>query len=170
VLHHLADPIAGWRVLLSLLRPNGEMLIGLYSETARRAIVEARALITERGYRATIEDIRKCRQEIMRDASARGWQFLTGTEDFYSMSGCRDLLFNVMEHRFTIPRIAAFLKEHELSFLGFELEPAIFEKFETFSGGADVTDLDQWHAFETANPKTFHHMYVFAVRRRRPGE
>ena len=33
VLHHLADPCAGWRVLLSLLRPGGLMCIGLYSET-----------------------------------------------------------------------------------------------------------------------------------------
>jgi 2-polyprenyl-3-methyl-5-hydroxy-6-metoxy-1,4-benzoquinol methylase/Flp pilus assembly protein TadD len=31
VLHHLADPAAGWRVLLSLLRPHGLMLVGLYS-------------------------------------------------------------------------------------------------------------------------------------------
>ena len=170
VLHHLADPIAGLRILLSLLRPKGEMLIGLYSETARREIIEGRALIAERGYHATIEDIRKCRQEIMRDANARGWRFLTGTEDFYSMSGCRDLLFNVMEHRFTIPRIMVFLKEHDLSFLGFELDPQIFEKFEKFSGGGDLTDLNQWHAFEIANPKTFQHMYVFAVRRRQSNE
>ena len=35
VLHHLADPYAGWRVLLSLLRPGGFMRIGLYSEIAR---------------------------------------------------------------------------------------------------------------------------------------
>jgi Flp pilus assembly protein TadD len=31
VLHHMADPWAGWRVLLSLLRPGGFMRIGLYS-------------------------------------------------------------------------------------------------------------------------------------------
>ena len=31
VLHHLADPLVGWRVLLSLLRPGGYMRVGLYS-------------------------------------------------------------------------------------------------------------------------------------------
>ena len=51
VLHHLADPWEGWRVLLSLLRPGGTMQVGLYSELARRNIVAARALIAERGYR-----------------------------------------------------------------------------------------------------------------------
>src|SRR5215471_19250288 len=34
VLHHLADPLAGWRALLSLLRPGGFMRVGLYSELA----------------------------------------------------------------------------------------------------------------------------------------
>src|SRR5262249_46596860 len=38
VLHHLADPFAGWRVLLSLLRPGGFMALGLYSEIARADI------------------------------------------------------------------------------------------------------------------------------------
>ena len=36
VLHHLADPFAGWRVLVALLRPRGLMNIGLYSKAARR--------------------------------------------------------------------------------------------------------------------------------------
>jgi 2-polyprenyl-3-methyl-5-hydroxy-6-metoxy-1,4-benzoquinol methylase len=40
VLHHLADPKAGWRILVSMLRPNGVMRIGLYSEIARRPLVE----------------------------------------------------------------------------------------------------------------------------------
>ena len=35
VLHHLADPWTGWRTLLSLLRPGGFMLLGLYSNIAR---------------------------------------------------------------------------------------------------------------------------------------
>ena len=58
VLHHLADPAAGWRLLLSLLRPNGLMFVGLYSVTARRSLTAARAQIAARGYRATADDIR----------------------------------------------------------------------------------------------------------------
>ena len=45
VLHHLADPWEGWRILLALLRPGGVMLVGLYSELARQGIVAARRLI-----------------------------------------------------------------------------------------------------------------------------
>ena len=161
VLHHLAKPEAGWRVLLSLL--NGTMRIGLYSAVARRAVVEARALIAEGGYSATAEDIRALRQTIIRSQSTNT---LLKIADFYTMSGCRDLLFNVMEHRFTIPEIAAFLNQHGLWFHGFELEPAIIEQFQRqYPGGEAPTNLDYWHEFETANPDTFWHMYVFSVSR-----
>jgi SAM-dependent methyltransferase len=166
VLHHLAEPEFGWRVLLSLLRLNGVMRIGLYSETARQAMVEARALIAERGYRPTAEDIRKCRQEILRDYDKRRWWRLIESGDFYSISGCRDLLFNVMEHRFTIPRIKAFLDEQNLSFLGFDPEPWLVEKFhKQFPDAAALTDLGKWQVFETENPQAFRFMYVFSVRK-----
>ncbi|MGY4402991.1 methyltransferase domain-containing protein [Bradyrhizobium sp. USDA 3315] len=162
VLHHLADPLAGWRVLVSLLRPGGTMRIGLYSDLARRVIVQARDRIAARNYRATADDIRRCRQDIFREADK--WKPLIGAKDFYSMSGCRDLLFNVMEHRLTIPAIAAFLNEHGLSFEGFEPfdDPAVLDRFrKQFQGTADETNLDQWHRFEVDHPETFWDMYVF---------
>ncbi|THD71653.1 MAG: methyltransferase domain-containing protein [Bradyrhizobium sp.] len=164
VLHHLAEPTAGWRVLVSLLRPGGGMRIGLYSDLARHVIAEARAHIAARGYRATAGDIRRCRQDIIREAEH--WKMLIDANDFYSMSGCRDLLFNVMEHRFTIPEIAAFLNDNDLSFLAFEPfdDPTVIEKFhKQFPGAADEANLDQWHRFEADHPETFWGMYVFMV-------
>jgi ubiquinone/menaquinone biosynthesis C-methylase UbiE len=163
VLHHLREPEVGWRVLVSLLRPKGVMGIGLYSEAARHAIVEVRKMIAERGYRPTAADIRKCRQEIFPEQRL---QRVTASNDFYTMSGCRDLLFNVMEHRFTIPDIARFLKEQRLSFLGFNLEPQIIESFQKqFPDASALTDLNLWHEFENANPLTFRLMYIFTVRK-----
>ena len=35
VLHHMKDPVQGWRVLTDILRPEGLMRIALYSEIAR---------------------------------------------------------------------------------------------------------------------------------------
>jgi len=164
VLHHLADPKAGWRALLSQLRPRGVMRVGLYSRTARRAIVEARALIADRGYRATAEDIRAFRQTILRNWNEPRWHTLIKTVDFFSVSGCRDMLFNVMEHQLTIPEIAAFLNENKLSFLGFELDPDVIAKFqEQYPGAEGLANLDYWNAFETANPRTFEHMYIFSL-------
>lgn len=165
VLHHLADPEQGWRILISLLRPGGEMRVGLYSETARRAIVEVRTLIAERGYRATPEDIRKCRQDVLRSYDERSWTKLIELADFYSLSGCRDLLFNVMEHRFTIPRIKEFVNGQDLTFLGFEAEAWVMDKFEAQFGAAALADLDCWQAFEDENPQAFRYMYVFTLRK-----
>jgi SAM-dependent methyltransferase len=164
VLHHLAEPTAGWRVLVSLLRPGGTMRIGLYSNLARRVIAEARVRIAARGYRATADEMRRCRQDIIREAEH--WKMLIGAKDFYSMSGCRDLLFNVMEHRFTIPEIAAFLNDNDLSFLAFEPfdDPTVIERFyKQFPGAADEANLDQWHRFEADHPETFWGMYLFMV-------
>ncbi len=169
VLHHLADPKAGWRVLLSLLAAGGVMRVGLYSEAARRAIVEARALIAEWGYRATAEGIRALRQTIIRERNEPRWQSLVKTVDFYSLSGCHDMFFNVMEHRLTIPDIKAFIDEHRLSFFGFELDPKVIDEFRARHTDADaLRDLDAWNAFEAEHPQTFRNMYVFSIGKNSP--
>src|SRR5262245_13880389 len=165
VLHHLTEPETGWSILLSLLRPAGKMRVGLYSEANRGSIMKARALIAEHGYRPTVDDIRKCRQEIFRTNDGR-WKNIVSTLDFYSVSGVRDLLFHVIQHQFTITQISEFLAKHGLSFLGFEVEPQVFQLFERQFSRAAMTDIQQWHAFEKANPLAFsRYMYVFSVRK-----
>jgi 2-polyprenyl-3-methyl-5-hydroxy-6-metoxy-1,4-benzoquinol methylase len=162
VLHHLADPAAGWRLLLSLLRPNGLMFVGLYSASARRSLTAARDFIAVRGYRATADDIRACRQDLIMHSGMPPFR------DFSSTSGCRDLLFNVMEHQFTIPQIGAFLDANHLTFLGFEQLPAdVRRQFqEQFPGDAAMGDLASWHSFEQMHPLTFGNMYFFWVQKR----
>ena len=166
VLHHLADPFAGWRTLLSLLKPQGRMCIGLYSEIARRDILQARDFVAERGLLPTLDGIRKFRQEILRGDARGRWDNLTSFSDFYSVSGCRDLAFHVMEHNFTLPQIKAFLNAENLEFLGFELAPDVLQAFARKFPSAAPTDLDAWHIFETENPTTFREMYLMWMQRR----
>ena len=156
VLHHLADPLAGWRVLRSLLAPRGVMRIGLYSETGRRHLARGRELIAELRLAPTADGIRACRAAIRARANDPLLARIARSEDFYSMSGCRDLLFHVQEHRFTLPQIGAMLDELGLAFLGFELA----------DGSARALDLRQWHQFEQEHPDTFSRMYQFWVRAR----
>ena len=61
VLHHLADPYAGWRVLLSLLRPGGFMLLGLYSAPARRNLAGIARPASRREYGTSADDVRRAR-------------------------------------------------------------------------------------------------------------
>jgi SAM-dependent methyltransferase len=166
VLHHLGDPIAGWRVLVSLLRPGGFMAIGLYSEIARADIVAARAFIAERGYGSTADDIRRCRQELVALEDGRRFRNVIASVDFFSTSGCRDLLFHVQEHRLTIPRIADFIAENGLAFVGFELDHFTSQRYRTrFPNDKAMTDLASWDDFEREQPNTFAGMYQFWVQK-----
>jgi tetratricopeptide (TPR) repeat protein/SAM-dependent methyltransferase len=166
VLHHLADPLAGLRVLIKLLRPRGLLHLGLYSEAGRQPMVAARRFIAERGYRATTADIRRCRQELM-SAKPADLPDLAELGDFYSTSTCRDLLFHVQEQRMTLPQIEAFLAAESLALVGFQLEGHVAARYrQAFPADTTMTNLANWHAFERQHPYVFASMYLFWVRRR----
>jgi len=167
VLHHLGNPVAGWRVLRSILRPGGVMHIGLYSELARRDIAAAQDLIVAQGYEATTEGIRQFRHDLQLVDRWRRFRGLTALEDFYDTSGCRDLLFHAKEHRFTLRRIKEILAELELDFLRFNVDPAVQQRYAVqYPGELARADLNCWTQFEVENPGTFLGMYNFYVHRR----
>ncbi|MBV8752801.1 MAG: tetratricopeptide repeat protein [Hyphomicrobiales bacterium] len=166
VLHHMGDPLAGLRVLVKLLRPRGLIHLGLYSESGRHPMVEARRFIAQRGYRGTAADIRRCRQELMAEKPA-DLPDLAELSDFFSTSACRDLLFHVAERRLTLPEIEAFLAAEGLALVGFQVGPHVAERYRrTFPADAAMTDLANWHSFERQHPYAFSGMYLFWVRRR----
>ena len=164
VLHHMADPAEGWRVLLTLLRPGGFMHVGLYSALARRDVLAARQFIAARGYGGTADEIRECRQELMACEDGTPLKNICKFADFFSTSECRDLLFHVQEHQLTIPQIKSFLDQNGLIFIGFasEAEHAYRRRFPEDEG---LRDLDKWHRFETENPDVFVNMYQFWVQK-----
>ncbi len=163
VLHHMADPFEGWRVLLTLLRPGGIMHLGFYSEIGRRDLVAARSFIAERGYVSTPADIRRCRQDLLNTPLGTVSRF----GDFFSTSECRDLLFHVQESRMTIPVIKEFIDRHGLKFIGFDLDDAATQNFRALfsANGWSMTDLDKWDAVERQYPDTFANMYMFWVQK-----
>jgi SAM-dependent methyltransferase len=166
VLHHLADPWEGWRILLALLRPGGVMLVGLYSELARQGIVAARRLIADRGYRPIPQDIRHCREDVMAADDGSLLKSVIQWNDFFAMNECRDLVFNVQEHRITLREIKSFLTASGVRFGGFMLDALTIQRFATrFPEPAAMTDLDCWQAFETQAPGTFAAMYQFYVHK-----
>jgi tetratricopeptide (TPR) repeat protein/SAM-dependent methyltransferase len=166
VLHHLRDPLTGWRKLLALLRPGGFMRLGFYSALARRNETEARQFIAEHGYEATPEGIRHCREALTAGGNAMRFRQILSARDFYTMSECRDLLFHVQEHCFTLPQLKDNLRELDLAFIGFLLDAEIIKRYaKQFPHDARQTDLDNWHAFEIANPETFTGMYQFWVQK-----
>jgi tetratricopeptide (TPR) repeat protein/2-polyprenyl-3-methyl-5-hydroxy-6-metoxy-1,4-benzoquinol methylase len=164
VLHHLAEPTAGWKQLCSILRDRGLMRLGFYSERARMPVSAARAFISESGYVSTAADIRRCREDVISRGRELGLTELTGFGDFYAMSECRDLLFHVKEHCYTILQLKEMLGELGLTFLGFSVEPNCLRMYrQRFPEDKPSGNLDHWHVFEAEQPRTFVGMYQFWV-------
>lgn len=167
VLHHMQDPLKGWKVLTDILKSNGFMKIGLYSDLARKSVVETISFIGEKRYKPELTDIRKCRDEIYHLNTASSLWNLTDYTDFYSVSGTRDLIFNIQEHRFTIPQIETSLKILGLEFLGFSFaDKTIYQRYlEMFPEDKEGIVLKNWHEFEIKNPDTFIQMYQFWLQK-----
>ena len=72
--------------LLSMLRSGGFMRLGLYSKVARQDIIDARTIIAQRGYRASPDDIRRCRQELVSFGDDTPLKRATEMSDFFSTS------------------------------------------------------------------------------------
>ncbi|WP_193183326.1 class I SAM-dependent methyltransferase [Nisaea sediminum] len=163
VLHHMADPMAGWRALRGLLKPGGLMRVALYSEIARERFAKLRAEIKATGEGEIASEIRVRRRDALLlaedDPAAIVWQ----TGDFYSLSGCRDLLFHRREVRFTWPEIGAAVAELDLKLVGVETaSQALREAYlKRFPNDPSATDPANWDAFERAFPESFLAMYQF---------
>ena len=144
------------------------MKLGLYSEIARKHIVEAREFIKKNKFKNTSEDIRKCRQAIVNEHGNKLLQKVSNSRDFYSISSARDLIFHVQEHRFTIPQISQILDDFKLTFLGFiNLPQQIKTRYsKNYPEDETCTCLEHWDTFENNNPDTFEGMYEFWVKKK----
>ena len=160
VLHHMDDPMAGWEVLKNCLKAGGLMKIGLYSELARSHIVQMRREIQQSNIGSSNDEMKSFRKMIV-SSKEEHHNMIASSNDFYSLSAFRDLLFHVQEHRFTIPKIKDCLAQLGLTFCGFEADK-IVQKFKSeYLSENAVYDLDQWDAFEKKNPREFISMYQF---------
>ena len=154
------EPMAGWRVLADLLKSNGLMRIGLYSELARSHITKVREVIESLGVGTSEAEIKSFRQSLI-ESQSEDHKRLTTTEDFFNLSTLRDLIFHVRDHHFTLPQIQDCLDELGLRFCGFEHKDAVSKFEESHENESDIYDLAKWHQFEEHNPNTFKAMYQF---------
>ncbi len=166
VLHHLENPVKGLEILLNLLKPGGLFRFGLYSERARKPIVESRNFVKEKNYIANLDGIRAFRQDIMNLPLSSPLARITEFGDFYSTSTCRDLVFHVQEHRYTIPDIKKILLDHHLEFMGFDLDQKYVTEFKAqYPLEDDILNLDYWTDFEEQFPSAFASMYQFWAKK-----
>jgi len=153
VLHHMADPMTGWRALVNCLKDGGFMSIHVYSKLARREVSDIRETVTHEG--VDRDYIRCVRRELMVSNPAL-IDKLAARNDFFDIYRCKDLLFNVSEQHFTVPQLAAYLQKLRLEFHGFRTPPFVDNALWTrFPHGHSARDLAAWAVFEERNPDAF---------------
>ncbi|MGD9769804.1 MAG: class I SAM-dependent methyltransferase, partial [Pseudolabrys sp.] len=167
VLHHMAEPWAAWRTLLTLLRDGGLMRVALYSKSGRWAVNAARTLVAERGFAPSIDGIRQARQAVLALDEKEPARTIANYLDFYTASECRDMLFHVQEHQMSLAEIAAFVAENDVEFVGMHVEPQHLLRFsERFPDAQPGRDLGAWQTYEAENPSAFTGMYQFWIRKK----
>jgi SAM-dependent methyltransferase len=162
VLHHLADPDAGLASIANVLRPGGVVRLALYSHRARAPVRAAHALIAERGWQGNADGIRAFRAHILALPDDDPLAVLRESDDFYSLSGCRDLAFHVHERHYRFPEIAALVASAGLRLIGVDASPEAAARFGELHGpGADALDLELWDQVEARHPFLFAGMIHF---------
>lgn len=164
VLHHLADPLAGWRNLVGLLKPGGSMRLGFYSDRGRSRIQAAREALAAAGFDgATDDNLRLARAHVAEANADDPARLAAGELDFYAASGARDFLFHAHEIEYRPADLAEMADSLGLEILGLELtDPQAAARYrERFPDDPAMADLRRWDMVEADHPDTFRHMCQF---------
>ena len=102
-----------------------------------------------------------CFRIILKNSDKTEHKKITSSQDFYSLSTFRDLIFHEKEHQFNLLKIKGSLEKLGLVFSGFE-NKKILKDFKTkYKYSGDQYDLHKWNDFEKNNPDIFIGMYQF---------
>ncbi|MBA4807528.1 methyltransferase domain-containing protein [Brevundimonas sp.] len=159
VIHHMAQPDQGLARLAGVLRPGGVVRLGLYSERGRALVRLAHDLIRQKGWTPVDADIRAFRAHVLALLEAEPLAALRQSDDFYSLSGCRDLVFHVQEHAYRPPELEELVTGAGLRLVGFDAPAEAQTAFRAAFGRADPLDLTLWDRLEQRQPNLFAGMY-----------
>jgi SAM-dependent methyltransferase len=164
VLHHLADPERGWAAITHVLKPGGVMSLMVYSAYVRLRVMRARYLLADL-HALPLSDavLRAARARLMRDMPT-----ITGSFDFYTLTGVHDLLFHEQEDPFDITRIMRGMERLGLNFLGFRLTAAPRARYRLEHPDDPYRrDVEAWRALDRERPhpgRGLHHWWCAKPR------
>jgi hypothetical protein len=162
----MTEPEKGLELLRSKLEDRGLLKLGLYSYQARKIVRQMRDLIQQYELPPTAEGIRTMRQAILTGKMPYDFGGILSSEDFYSLSGCRDLLFHVQEIQYEPKELQTFIAKEKLKFLGFVVPEGVRAQYlEQFPDDSRLINLENWQIYETQNPATFAGMFQFYVQK-----
>ncbi|WP_421728781.1 class I SAM-dependent methyltransferase [Brevundimonas sp.] len=165
VLHHMADPTQGLKALRAVARPGAPIRVALYSHRARAPVRAAHEVIAREGLEPTAAGVRALRRIAFAAPAGSALNALTSSDDFHSVSGCRDLVFHVHEQAFTLPQIADLAMQAGVEVIGLDAPPPAVSAFrQAYGASADLLDLGLWDRLEQAQPFLFAAMYPLWLR------
>ena len=152
VLHHMADPTAGWRSLAGAVLSGGTLHLGLYSRVARLQIDFIRAQVKRLALEASAEGMKALRQQILTGEQYKPLFQALNTPGFYNLGSFRDLFFHVQERSYTLSEIRQLIDLLNLEFLGFKISsPILKSKYrERFPDDPRMNNFDNWCQFESS--------------------
>ena len=157
VLHHMKNPILGWKSLLECLNKNGLLEVALYSKLARRDILRVKKRYSIKNNMLNLTDLRNIRYKIINENISRTNTLYS--EDFFSLSGFKDLFANENEVQYEIQDIEKILNNLKLSFCGFQLTDHQIRIIKHEQ--SKYLSLNQWKLIEKKHPHFFSTMYHF---------
>lgn len=162
VIHHMKDPFLGLQALVSLLNEDGILRLAVYSDLSKDGLKKAQKYIAKNGYDGSAKSIKQFRKDAQKDLDQETINAISWPRDYYLLPECRDLLFHVQEHFFTIPLLREYLEKASLEFLSFRFTYDRPEHFhDMFPDDPDGLSLENWEKYEQAYPDTFASMYRF---------
>ncbi|HEY2852474.1 MAG TPA: class I SAM-dependent methyltransferase [Gemmatimonadaceae bacterium] len=116
VLHHLADPAVGLRVLRELLEPDGAMLLMLYAPYGRAGIYMMQEFCRRLGITGTESGIRDLVATLSALPPGHPLRALREAPDFHSVAAIADALLNPHDRAYTVAQLFELLESARLTF------------------------------------------------------
>jgi len=170
VLHHIRDHAAAWAVLSGCLHPGGTMRIGVYSKAARLLVSHLRACIQQEGVGVAPAEVRRFRARLLTEpAWAKLVPLLEESNDFFSLSMTRDLLFHVQEYQYTVSEIENIVQGLGLELVGVHHPSGLRGRIKSKDAAAStgVRTFAQWRACEAAYVGSLE-MFQFWLHKKEP--
>ena len=174
VLHHMADPLQGARILGNCLKPEGVMAVMLYGRHGRVGVEMLRGLFGSLGLRQDETSL-----EIVKDALARlppdhPVRPLLISDDARFDAGLVDLFLNARERSYTVGECLNFVSEAGLAFQGWGDNGPYYPELQLRIGSpiyeavCRLPDPQIWAAMELLRPADLCTHHFIACRVTRP--
>ena len=165
VIHHMSSPQDGLNALSGVLTPEGLMLLGFYSATARTDLVtyQQEMMATLAGDETlNPTTLSRWRSQLSPGDIQRKW---FNSHDFFNLNGLMDALFHPQQSEYTLMEMQDLLDIAGLTFaqmaVSSKCKTLYKQALEDFPVMGGDEQLSKWHIFELSNPHFFDGMYNF---------